>query len=312
MRIPGKIKVFGWKLCLEILPVRSKLRAWQVLTNADCGLCYRATESIQHYFLDCPFANKVWACSSLAQIAHPQQIGTLFDWLLEFFLSVDLVTGELFWVMCWCIWTHRNQVVFNNKAQFAVELAQYAYEYFQEVCTVQTRVRVLQHVPMPIRWSPPAEGLFKANFDRACDVAEGFIGVGVVVRDHTGSVLAAMSAKRVLGMEVDCIEAFAALAAIHFALDLGLNNIVFEGDSLMIVCAFHSGSKSLASFGHFVEQAKSLLLGFHSWVVQHVKREGNSVAHSLARMAFALEDFSIWMEDVPLSLRSLVMREVSL
>ncbi|GMP21826.1 hypothetical protein CsSME_00000097 [Camellia sinensis var. sinensis] len=121
-----------------------------------------------------------------------------------------------------------------------------------------------------------------------------------------------MSAKRVSGMEVDCIEAFAALVAIQFTLDLGLNNIVFEGDSLMIVRAFHSGSKSLASFGHFVEQAKSLLPEFHSWAIQHVKRERNSVAHCLARMAFALEDFSIWMEDVPLSLRSLVRREASL
>ncbi|CAL5412558.1 unnamed protein product [Camellia sinensis] len=154
--------------------------------------------------------------------------------------------------------------------------------------------------------------MVKVNFDGACSAADGFIGVGIVVRDHTGAVIAAMSAKRVSTMEVDCIEAFAALVALQFALDLGLHHIVLEGDSLIIVRAFHSVSKSLASFGHFVEQAKSLLPRFHSWAVQHVKREGNSVAHCLARLAFAMDNFSIWLEDVSLSLRSLVRREAPL
>ncbi|XP_028125408.1 uncharacterized protein LOC114322333 [Camellia sinensis] len=183
--------------------------------------------------------------------------------------------------MCWCIWTHRNQVVLNNKAQSEVELARYAYEYYQEVCAVQCRVRVSQHVHMPIHWIPPESGLFQANFDGACSVVEGLIGVGVVVRDHKGAVIAAMSAKRASTMDVDCIEAFAALAAIQFALDLGLHHIIIEGDLLMIVRAFLSSLKSLASFGNFVEQAKSLLARFHSWDIQHVKREGNSVVHCL-------------------------------
>ncbi|CAL5357629.1 unnamed protein product [Camellia sinensis] len=45
--------------------------------------------------------------------------------------------------------------------------------------------------------------------------------------------------------------------------------------------------------------------------VSHVKRDGNSVAHCLARMAFAMEDFFIWMEVVPLSLCSLVRTEAN-
>lgn len=312
MRIPTKIKVFDWKLCLEILSVRAKLQARKILTNADCSLCLHAPESIHHCFFDCPFAKKVWACSCIAQVAHRQRGGSLFDWNLEFLSSVDCAIKELFWVLCWCIWTNRNQVVFQNTAQSEREIAWFASDYYQEVCAVQTCVWVSPHANMPTRWFPPAEGLFKANFDGACSAADEFIGVGVVVRDHQGAVIAALSAKRASAMDVDCMEAFAALAAIQFALDLGLHHIIFEGDSLTIVRAFHSVSKSLATFGHFVEQAKSLLPRFHSWAVQHVKREGNSVAHCLVRMAFAMEDFSIWMEDVPLSLHSLVRREASL
>ncbi|XP_028106069.1 fasciclin-like arabinogalactan protein 4 [Camellia sinensis] len=59
-------------------------------------------------------------------------------------------------------------------------------------------------------------------------------------------------------MDMECIEAFAALAAIQFALDLRLHHIILEGDSVLIIRALQSSSESLASFGHFVEQAKSV------------------------------------------------------
>ncbi|XP_028114804.1 uncharacterized protein LOC114312721 [Camellia sinensis] len=152
---------------------------------------------------------------------------------------------------------------------------------------------------------------FWKNFWNMRLPVEGLISAGVVVRDHKGAVIAAMSVKRASEMDVDFIVAFAVLATIQFVLDMGLHHIILEGDSLVIVRALQSSWAFMASFGHFVEQAKSLLARFRSWGVKHVKREGNSVAYCLARMAIAMEGFSVCIEGVPLSLRSLVKREAS-
>ena len=42
----------------------------------------------------------------------------------------------------------------------------------------------------------------------------------------------------------------------------------------------------------------------------HVKREGNKVAHKLARHAICISDFSVWMEDIPPPLLPIVLEEI--
>lgn len=44
-----------------------------------------------------------------------------------------------------------------------------------------------------IHWQPPPAGLYKANFDVAFFGNMGLNGIGVVVRDCDGSVIAALS-----------------------------------------------------------------------------------------------------------------------
>ena len=42
-------------------------------------------------------------------------------------------------------------------------------------------------------WQPPLEGLYKANFDAAYFGNSGMAGIGVVVRDSEGEIIAALS-----------------------------------------------------------------------------------------------------------------------
>ena len=42
----------------------------------------------------------------------------------------------------------------------------------------------------------------------------------------------------------------------------------------------------------------------------HVKREGNIVAHKLARHVICVSDIVVWMEDVPLPLFSVVLVDI--
>ena len=71
--------------------------------------------------------------------------------------------------------------------------------------------------------------------DRAVFKEQGSIGVGVVIRNAQGEVMWAMSKKISKPLGVIEAEARAMEVGILFAWDLGLKDIVAEGDSLAVV-----------------------------------------------------------------------------
>lgn len=56
-------------------------------------------------------------------------------------------------------------------------------------------------------------------------------GIGVVIRNSSGQVMGALSDRINLPSAVDNVEAIACRKAISFALELGIDEVVFEGDS---------------------------------------------------------------------------------
>ena len=95
------------------------------------------------------------------------------------------------------------------------------------------------------------------------------------------------------------LEALAALKALEFTVDLGLIFVVLEGDSEILMNALMDNSLSLASFGLLIQDIKAYAKFFRCISFSHVHREGNIVAHNLARHACHVIGFSVWMEDVP-------------
>ena len=91
----------------------------------------------------------------------------------------------------------------------------------------------------------------------------------------------------------------AALKALSFAHDLGFQNIVLEGDALNLIQALKAQEQNLLPWGLLVEDVKEYGKKFRRVSYSHVKRNGNSVAHNLAKYALCIPDFQVWMEDVP-------------
>ena len=52
LRVPSKIKVFGWRTCLNILPSKVNLVRRQVLTEDRCEICQRNPETVIHAIWD--------------------------------------------------------------------------------------------------------------------------------------------------------------------------------------------------------------------------------------------------------------------
>ena len=137
------------------------------------------------------------------------------------------------------------------------------------------------------------------NFDGAIfrETKEG--GIGVVVRDQQGSVIATLSQKVKTCPSAEMIEARAAKRAIQFALEIGIFDAHFEGDLELIIREISSHEAMHTVYGLVLEDAKALLYHFERYRFTHTRRSGNIVAHALARRALNIQNFCVWMEDVP-------------
>ena len=150
-----------------------------------------------------------------------------------------------------------------------------------------------------VRWKPPDEGDFKINFDGAIFAGMNCSGLGIVVRDKEGLAITSMVARIPQQLQPTKIEALAAYKAIGFARELGLSQVVLEGDSSIVMSALNSSNPGLAPFGLLVQDTLNVAIGFSKLSYSHTKREGNSVAHNLAQLAANIPNCVIWMEDVP-------------
>ena len=110
-----------------------------------------------------------------------------------------------------------------------------------------------QDIPQaPTNWRPPCINIYKANFDGAIFQELQKAGIGVVIRNSNGEVIGALSESYFLLATVEEVEAIACRKAVSFAINLGLENVVFEGDSETIIKALNSDSTCLTSFGHIL------------------------------------------------------------
>ena len=60
LRIPNKIKVFGWRACNDILPTKLNLTKRRIIDDFVCPICMRFPESATHVSWECDVAQDVW------------------------------------------------------------------------------------------------------------------------------------------------------------------------------------------------------------------------------------------------------------
>ena len=135
-------------------------------------------------------------------------------------------------------------------------------------------------------------------------------GLGVVVRDHQGRVMAtSMSEKIKLSSSLNEVEALAAVRAISFTLELHLPSVIVEGDSELIISALQSEEESFTSFGHLISLIKQSLGIFSCISFSHTRRTGNSLAHNLTQYTRHIDALTVWMEDVPPQLHHVLITD---
>ena len=66
----------------------------------------------------------------------------------------------------------------------------------------------------------------------------------------------------------------------------------------MVIKALGDRASSMASYANLLNDARFIFRSFSQLRYSHTKREGNKVAHSLARYNINISNFLVWMKDV--------------
>ena len=129
------------------------------------------------------------------------------------------------------------------------------------------------------------------------------LGVGVVARNSNGQLIASLPQLFNQAYKAIEIEAMEATWASEFAVELGLDIVVVKGDSSIVMTTLKTKKPSLVSYGFLISDVyvfESFFFFFSSELsYSYTKREGNKVAHHLAKLAINFPDSVIWIEDVP-------------
>ncbi|KAK7822083.1 hypothetical protein CFP56_037026 [Quercus suber] len=112
-------------------------------------------------------------------------------------------TAALFSMVAWSIWIRRNKLREKQTVWDVGETVQRARELLQEFWDVAERPSRSGGMRLRVKWTPPAAGSYKINFDGSIFESSGRAGLGVVVRDADGMVIAALSQNIPLPSSVD-------------------------------------------------------------------------------------------------------------
>ncbi|CAL5332332.1 unnamed protein product [Camellia sinensis] len=131
-------------------------------------------------------------------------------------------------------WTSSRINRARNRDNPVKDIVQSAFDLLRDFTSVTERVLGVGQRFGLATWKAPAAGIYKLNFDGAVFDCQQSIGIGVVVGDSNGDVIAALSEQRTFWVGADCAEAYVAARTVSFVQELALQDVQFEGDSMTL------------------------------------------------------------------------------
>jgi hypothetical protein len=96
LRVPPKVKLFCWRVCLGQIPVRAVLARKKITSDDSCPVCQEARETVFHSFWGCRWSMRVWKEAGLGHILPLFRDGDVFDSILRAMETLEVRFHELY------------------------------------------------------------------------------------------------------------------------------------------------------------------------------------------------------------------------
>jgi hypothetical protein len=186
---PATVKNFVWKVGNELLSMKANLYKKHITPP----ICLQEFDDVFHILWSCKSSMAVWQeCEKKFQkLAVGLGDG---HYLLEF-LMLKLEGEELLFalVLSRLIWLRRNDVVFGRHFTAPGRLVKEAIALVQEFQGATESLEVPKGLGANsvVKWVPPPCSYIKINWDTAINPGMTRTGVGVLIRDDKGELIAA-------------------------------------------------------------------------------------------------------------------------
>ena len=269
-----------------------------IQTSCICLICDKETESLTHALISCDLALSVWSLWQDCPIEKLLNVKDFNDLVLHFCSPLLDKHLDFFFAIAWSIWHNRNKIIHDESGlppDLIWDFAKNIVEEFNEASTWN-----FTPLQSPLHgWVALLSGFAKVNMDGACSFNGCSIsGVGVIIRDETGGVIAALCKALPSHFLVEWTEFLALEQGVLLAQELNLTHVIFESDASLVILAVSQG-KNGGSMGHFIQSIWSARSYFSCCLFQHVKRDYNRAAHELAQAAKCNQVSNLWKGVIP-------------
>ncbi|XP_009344564.2 uncharacterized protein LOC103936456 [Pyrus x bretschneideri] len=161
------------------------------------------------------------------------------------------------------------------------------------------------------KWRKPGVRWIKCNFNGAWSKGSSRGGYGVMLRDHTCVFLGTMAGS----IEGYASALYSELIAARHAVRLVKRlyppdvKVKLEGDSSVVMAAMKGKGDDDSIWGSIINDLRFFLKELPYMECGHVQREGNSIAHRLARMDLSCFQEVVWFEKPPDLIQDLLFEE---
>jgi ribonuclease HI len=137
-------------------------------------------------------------------------------------------------------------------------------------------------------------GWVLVNWDAALQKDRGLVGLGVLLRDHTGKMIMAKSLTQKGYLCPAEVESLATVTATQICRSWGIDRVLFVGDAKVVVNAINNGEAKSSLQNPILQDLYTYLQEFSTWRIAYCSRVMNKPAHELVRMATEREMDEMW------------------